>query len=91
MKELTFEEVQLIEEVYNYEKPHKEYYRISKTMVEIGVVDATLAKLLNEEFNLYLKEKVKLNDDDKELFMRLYNLLDDIEDVTDIYHNVILD
>ncbi len=44
-----------------------------------------------DEVGMYAKEKVKLNDDDKELFMRLYNLLDDIEDVTDIYHNVILD
>ena len=61
MKNLAFEEVQLIEEIYDYEKPHKEYYRISKDMVESGIVDATLAKLLNEEFNLYLKEKVKLN------------------------------
>ncbi len=44
-----------------------------------------------DEVGMYAKEKVKLNDEDKELFMRLYNLLDDIEDVTDIYHNVILD
>ena len=44
-----------------------------------------------DEVGMYAKEKVKLNEDDKELFMRLYNLLDDIEDVTDIYHNVILD
>ncbi len=41
-----------------------------------------------DEVGMYPKEKVKLNDEDKELFLRLYNLLDDIEDVTNIYHNV---
>ena len=34
------------------------------------------------------KEEVELNEEDKMLFERLYNLLDDIDDVTDIYHNV---
>ena len=40
---------------------------------------------------MYPKEKIKLEGEDKELFLRLYNLLDDIEDVTEIYHNVELD
>ena len=40
---------------------------------------------------MYSKEKVKLSEEDKEIFMRLYTLLDDIEDVTEIYHNVELD
>ena len=40
---------------------------------------------------MYPKEKVTLEGEDKELFLRLYNLLDEIEDVTDIYHNVELD
>ena len=40
---------------------------------------------------MYAKDKVKLTGEDKELFLRLYNLLDDIEDVTEIYHNVELD
>ena len=34
------------------------------------------------------KEKVELHGDDLEVFDRLYKLLDDIEDVTEIYHNV---
>lgn len=60
MRELTFEEVQIIEEVYNYEKPHKELYHVSKGMVEMGIIDATLAKLLNDEMNNYQISKSKL-------------------------------
>lgn len=44
-----------------------------------------------DEVGMYPKEKVVLEGEDKELFEKLYNLLDDIEDVTDIYHNVELD
>ena len=44
-----------------------------------------------DEVGMYPKEKVILEGEDKELFEKLYNLLDDIEDVTDIYHNVELD
>ncbi len=44
-----------------------------------------------DEVGMYPKEKVTLEGEDKELFLRLYNLLDEIEDVTDIYHNVELD
>ncbi len=43
-----------------------------------------------DEVGMYPKEKVTLEGEDKELFLRLYNLLDEIEDVTDIYHNVSL-
>ena len=41
-----------------------------------------------DEIGWYAKEEVELNEEDKMLFERLYNLLDDIDDVTDIYHNV---
>ena len=44
-----------------------------------------------DEVGMYPKEKVTLEGEDKELFEKLYNMLDDIEDVTDIYHNVELD
>ena len=44
-----------------------------------------------DEVGMYPKEKVALEGEDKELFDKLYNMLDDIEDVTDIYHNVELD
>ena len=44
-----------------------------------------------DEIGWYAKDKVVLDSDDKELFMKLYNMLDEIDDVTDIYHNVELD
>ena len=41
-----------------------------------------------DEIGMYAKNKVTLEGEDLELFNRLYSLLDEIEDVTDIYHNV---
>ncbi len=37
------------------------------------------------------KEKVTLNEEDAETFKKLYNMLDVIDDVTEIYHNVDID
>ena len=61
-----------------------------------GVKDVLESLIPNIDYELdevgwYPKDKVTLDGEDKELFLRLYNLLDDIEDVTDIYHNVSLD
>ena len=42
-----------------------------------------------DEVGMYAKNKVELNVEDSELFDKLYKLLDEIEDVTEIYHNVI--
>lgn len=44
-----------------------------------------------DEVGMYPKEKITLEGEDKEIFDRLYGLLDDIEDVTEIYHNVNMD
>ncbi len=41
-----------------------------------------------DEVGMYPKDKVTLEGEDLELFNRLYGLLDEVEDVTDIYHNV---
>ena len=41
-----------------------------------------------DESGWYAKDMVTLEGEDLELFNRLYNLLDDVDDVTDIYHNV---
>ena len=41
-----------------------------------------------DESGWYAKDLVTLEGEDLELFNRLYGLLDDIEDVTDVYHNV---
>ena len=34
------------------------------------------------------KEKIKIEGEDREIFDRLVSMLDDIEDVKNVYHNV---
>ena len=41
-----------------------------------------------DEVGMYAKDKITLEGEDKEIFDRLYNLLEDIEDVSQIYTNV---
>ncbi len=41
-----------------------------------------------DEVGMYAKDKITLEGEDKELFDRLYNILEDIEDVSQIYTNV---
>ena len=41
-----------------------------------------------DEVGMYAKDKITLEGEDKEIFERLYNLLSDIEDVSQIYTNV---
>ncbi|MCI8394399.1 MAG: YebC/PmpR family DNA-binding transcriptional regulator [Bacilli bacterium] len=44
-----------------------------------------------DEEGMYPKDKVKLEEEDLETFQKLYKMLDEIEDVTEIFHNVELD
>lgn len=44
-----------------------------------------------DEEGMYPKDKVKLEKEDLETFQKLYKMLDEIEDVTEIYHNVELE
>ena len=41
-----------------------------------------------DEVGMYAKDKITLTGEDKEIYDRLYNLLDEIEDVSEIYTNV---
>ena len=41
-----------------------------------------------DEEGYYAKDLIELTGEDLDLFTKLYNMLDDIEDVTAIYHNV---
>lgn len=41
-----------------------------------------------DEITMLPKDKIKLTGEDSEMFNRLINLLDDIEDVQHVYHNV---
>ena len=44
-----------------------------------------------DEVGMFAKDLVTLSGEDLELFNRLYSMLEDIDDVTAIYHNVNLD
>lgn len=44
-----------------------------------------------DESGWYAKDLITLEGEDLEVFDKLYNMLDEIDDVTDIYHNVKLD
>ena len=41
-----------------------------------------------DEISMLPKEKIVLEGEDLELFKRVYNMLDEVEDVQHIYHNV---
>ena len=41
-----------------------------------------------DEIGMFAKDKITLEGEDKEIFEKLYNLLDAVEDVSEIYHNV---
>lgn len=41
-----------------------------------------------DETGMFAKNEIELNGEDLEIFDKLYKLLDEIEDVTEIYHNV---
>ena len=43
-----------------------------------------------DEVGMYPKEKITLEGEDKEVIDRLYKLLDDIDDVSEIYTNVVM-
>ncbi len=45
---------------------------------------------LVDESGMYAKEKITLDGEDKDTFVKLITMLEDIEDVSEIYHNVIL-
>lgn len=56
-----------------------------KDVLEKLIPDVTYE--LDEE-GMYPKDKVKLEGEELETFQKLYKMLDEIEDVTEIYHNV---
>lgn len=44
-----------------------------------------------DQIGMFPKEKTTLTGEDKDVFEKLYNMLDNIDDVTEIYHNVNID
>lgn len=57
----------------------------AKDVIESVIPSATYE--IDEE-GMYAKDKITLDGEDLETFQKLYKMLDEIDDVTDIYHNV---
>lgn len=80
-------------EPVDYEKENDEIV-ISVNPSDHNKVKDVLEKMIpNVEYELdeegmYAKDKVSLEGEDLETFHKLYKMLDEIDDVTDIYHNV---
>lgn len=70
------------------------YITISVNPHDINNVKDVIEKIIPnvdyeiEEIGMFPKDKVLLNEEELEVFKKLYNMLDNIDDVTEIYHNV---
>lgn len=55
------------------------------------VLESTVKDIVYDydEVGYFAKEKVELNAEDKEIFDKLIHILEEVDDVTNIYHNVI--
>lgn len=74
-----------------------ELITITANPTDIHKIKDILEKLIPDidyeydEVGMYPKEEITLTGEDKEVFDKLYNMLDDIDDVTAIYTNVKMD
>lgn len=76
---------------YEYED---NYVLISVNPTDFNALKKEVLNIIpNQEFEIdevgmFPKSKIKLEGEDLEQFNKLYNMLDEIDDVTNIYHNV---
>ncbi len=74
-----------------------ELITITSNPTDIHKIKDILEKLIPnidyeyDEVGMYPKKEITLTGEDKEIFDKLYNMLDDIDDVTAIYTNVKID
>lgn len=83
-------------EIIDLESENDEVVITAKPSDATSIKDALEEMIPNVEYTLdeigwYPKEKITLEGEDLEVFERLLSLLDNIDDVTDIYHNVELE
>ena len=71
------------EEIIIYGDP-QDLFKIKQAITNV-LLNVTFAM---DEIIMLPKEKVELNGDDLELFNKLLNMLDEVEDVSNVYHNV---
>lgn len=80
-------------EIIDLESENDEVVITAKPSDATRIKDELESMIPNVEYTLdeigwYAKEKVTLEGEDREVFDRLLSLLDNIDDVTEVYHNV---
>ncbi|MDE6292538.1 MAG: YebC/PmpR family DNA-binding transcriptional regulator, partial [Bacilli bacterium] len=80
-------------EIVDLESENDEVIITAKPSDATHIKDELESMIPNVEYTLdeigwYAKEKVTLEGEDREVFDRLLSLLDNIDDVTEVYHNV---
>ena len=85
MQDIDVKDIETDEDVVVITGDAKEYNNIRKALISINPdIDLEV-----DEISMVPLEKVTLeNDIDKEMFEKLLTMLDDIEDVQNVYHNV---
>ena len=85
MQDIDVKDIETDDDVVVITGDAKEYNNIRKGLISINSdIDLEV-----DEISMVPLEKVTLeNDEDKEMFNKLLSMLDDIEDVQNVYHNV---
>ena len=84
MQDVNVKDIETDEDLIVISADAKEYNNIRKALININKdIDLEI-----DEISMIPLEKVILNEEDKEMFDKLISMLDDIEDVQNVYHNV---
>ena len=84
MEDVNVKDIETDEDLVFISADAKEYNNIRKALINI---DSNI-DLQQDEISMVPFEKVTLDGEDKEMFEKLLSMLDDIEDVQNVYHNV---
>lgn len=84
MQEVDVKDIETDEDLVVISGDVKDYNNIRKALLDINPnIDLEI-----DEISMVALDKVKLDGEDKQLFEKLLTMLDDIEDVQNVYHNV---
>ena len=84
MQDIDVKDIETDEDVVVITGEAKEYNNIRKALISINPdIDLEM-----DEISMVALDKVTLEGEDKEMFEKLLSMLDDIEDVQNVYHNV---
>ena len=85
MQDIDVKDIETDDDVVVITGDAKEYNNIRKGLININPdIDLEV-----DEISMGALDKIKLdNEEDKEMFDKLLSMLDDIEDVQNVYHNV---